>query len=208
MDYDEDLVEKIVGLEWKMFQKVNTIGGKSSCQEDLKTFEITRFSQFESWSTPVLESYLNDLRAADKKGFNLISEKYGRMMKSTSPGDYARIKHLLPPLDDDVLQLIDKIVRIMLEWKEEAAKKHPSVFLKDRPLYASLDTPTSTSFETYLRGELSTYSKRTLQLYYEYLLNEKSQNRNLSEIILDSIAKKYGYKSREEAITRRETKLP
>jgi hypothetical protein len=211
MDRKGELVEKIVDFEWKMFQKVKNIGEKAPCQEDLKTFRIVRSSQFESWPEAVLESYSRDLEAADKEGRNLISEKYGRMMKSTSPDNYARIEHLLPPLDDDTLNLINRIAGIMLEWKEETVKKTPSAFVKDRPLYAALDNSASTSFETYLRGELSTYSKRTLQLYYEYLLNEKSQNRNLSKIIGDSIAKKYGYKSREEAeeaLAKRETKTP
>jgi hypothetical protein len=199
MDRKEELIEKIIGLEWKMFQKVENIGGKSLCQEDPKTFEIMRSGQFESWSEPVLESYWNDLKAADEKGMNLVAEKYGRMMESTSPAEYAGIAQLIPPLDDDALQLIDKIVRIMLEWKEETAREYPSGLLESRPLYSSLDTPTSTSFETYLRGELSTYSGKTLHLYYDYLLNEKSRNRNLSKVVLESVVKKYGYPSLEEA---------
>jgi hypothetical protein len=78
-------------------------------------------------------------------------------------------------------------------------KKYPYILKKGRPLYTSLDTPFVTSVETYLRGELSTYSKKTLELHYAHLLNEKSQNINASEITLEFMVRKYGYKSLEEA---------
>ena len=182
-----------------MFQNVDSIDGKASCQEDPKTFKIMRSSQFESWPKVALESYLDDLKEASKKGINLISEKYGRMMESTSPVHYAKIEHLLRPLDSHVEELIEKVIRIVLEWEEELLKKYPYILRKGRPLYTSLDTPFATSVETYLRGELSTYSKRSLELYYEHLLSEKSQNINGSEITIKFMIQKYGYKSLEEA---------
>lgn len=93
-----DLVGKIVNAEWKMFAEVPNIGGKASCQEDYKTFEINRSSQSLSWSEATLESYLADLTRAGKHGRNLLTEKYARMMQSTSPVEYDAIKHLIPPL--------------------------------------------------------------------------------------------------------------
>jgi hypothetical protein len=199
MDTENSLIEKVVDWEWELFQNVENIDGKASCQEDPKTFKIMRFSQFESWPEAALESYLDDLNEANKKQINLISEKYARMMSSTSPSHYAKIEHLLQPLDSDKQKLIEKAVRIVLEWEEELVKKYPYILRKGRPLYSSLDSPFVTSVETYLRGELSTYSKRTLELYYEHLLNEKSRNMNASEITLESMVRKYGYKSLEEA---------
>ncbi|MFC1817166.1 DUF4125 family protein, partial [Thermodesulfobacteriota bacterium] len=62
----EDLVAKIVEIEWKMFQNVSNIGGTALCQQDPETFEIMRFSQAMSWSEAALESYLGDLTAAEK----------------------------------------------------------------------------------------------------------------------------------------------
>ncbi len=199
MESEQSLIERVVELEWEMFQKVENIGGKASCQEDPGTFQIMRAGQFASWSKAALESYLVDLEEAKKRKRNLISEKYGRMMKSTAPVDYARIEHLLTPLDSEVLNLIAKIVSIVLEWEEELLKKYPYILKKGRPLYASMDTPLGASLETYLRGELSTYSKRTLKLYYEHLVDEKSQNVNGSEITLNFMVKKYGYLSLEQA---------
>ena len=199
MEPKENLIEKVVDLEWDMFQNVENMDGNASCQEDPKTFKIMRSSQFEGWSKAALEGYLEDLKEASKKGVNLISEKYGRMMKSTSPFHYAKIEHLLQPLDSDQQELIEKVIRMVIEWEEELAKKYPNILRKGRPLYSSLDSPWVTSVETYLRGELSTYSKKTLELHYEHLMNEKSQNINASEITLESMVRKYGYKSLEEA---------
>jgi hypothetical protein len=199
MDTKKNLIEKVVDWEWYMFQNVENIDGKASCQEDPETFKIMRSSQFESWSKAALESYLDDLNEANKKEINLISEKYGRMMRSTSPSHYAKIEHLLQPLDSDQQELIEKVVRIVLAWEEELMKKYPYILRKGRPLYSSMDSPFVTSVETYSRGELSTYSKKTLELHYEHLLNEKSRNMNASEITLESMVRKYGYKSLEEA---------
>lgn len=199
MDTKKNLMEKVVDLEWVMFQNVENIDGKASCQEDPKTFKIMRSSQFASWPKAALASYLDDLNEANRKEINLISEKYGRMMKSTSPSHYAKTEHLLQPLDSDNQKLIEKVVRIVLESEEELVKKYPYILKKGRPLYTSLDTPFVTSVETYLRGELSTYSKKTLELHYAHLLNEKSQNINASEITLEFMVRKYGYKSLEEA---------
>ena len=199
MSTRENLIAKVVDLEWDMFQNVKNVDERASCQEDPKTFEIMRSSQFESWPEATLESYLEDLKEANKKEINLISEKYARMMRSTSPSHYAKIEHLLQPLDPDKQKLIEKAVKIVLEWEEELVKKYPYILRKGRPLHSSLDGPLVTSVETYLRGELSTYSRKTLELHYEHLMNEKSQNINASEITLESMVRKYGYKSLEEA---------
>ena len=195
----EELLNGIIEIEWNMFQEVPNIGGKASCQEDLRTFRIMRSSQALSWSDAALESYLNDLQEAEKKGRNLLAEKYARMMKSTSPLEYARVEHLIPPLDTEVPPLIDKIVETILEWEKELSQKFPYIIKRGRPIHSSEDMPFAASLETYLRGELATYSERTLGLYYEHLLKQKSEDRNGSKIILEHTVKQYGYESLEEA---------
>lgn len=82
-------------------------------------------------------------------------------------------------MEPEVFPLIDKIAKIVLEWEEELSKKFRHIKKGGgRPLYSSEDSPFVTSVETYLRGELATYSKRTLELYYENLLNQKTENIN------------------------------
>jgi hypothetical protein len=199
MEQKENLVADVVKAEWKMFQDVPSIGGKASCQEDSKTFGIMRSSQLISWSEAVLESYLSDLKEADISSRNLLTEKYARMMESTSPSEYARIEHLLPPIDPRAPELIDQIVAIVLEWEMELAKKFPHILKRGRPISSTEDRPRVTSLETYLRGELATYSLRTLDLYLANVMQQKSEGINGSEITLMHTTKQYGYNSLEKA---------
>ena len=195
----EQMIDSIIEAEWKMFQNVHNIGGRADCQDDFKTFEIMRASQAESWSEAMLESYLDHLTAAENSGRNLISEKYARMMQSTSPSEYARIKHLLPLLDPKAAELIERIVTIELEWGQELIEKYPYIVGRGRPLFSTGDSISVTSTETYLRGELATYSLRTLELYLEHIQKEQSENINGAAITLLYMMKQYGFNSLEEA---------
>lgn len=199
MNRKDHLITEIVNLEWEMFQNVKGIGGRASCQDDYATFRINRVSQAQSWSEVVLESYLEDLETAKRQGRNLLSEKYGRMMASTSKSEYESIKHLLPPLEEGILPLVEKLVDIVLEWEREMAEKYPRIVQRGRPVYSFQDTPGVTSLETYLRGELLTYSKKTLELLYEQYHQLNTENINGSEIILEHMVKQSGYPSLEEA---------
>lgn len=194
-----DFISKIVEIELDLFTNVKNIGGKASCQEDADTFKIMRTSQFISWSDKTLESYLNDLLEAKANRRNLLTEKYARMMKSTSPSEYALIEHLLPGLNPEVTHLLEEIIPIELAWQEDILKKFPYIIEHGRPLYSSQDNQFVTSFETYMRCELATFSKRTLELYYENRVNQNSQNTSGAEITLEYTVKQYGYQSLDDA---------
>ena len=195
----EQLVEEIIKQEWEMFNAVNNVGGRSTCQEDPKTFEIMRASQAEAWPENLLASYHDDLEQAKANGRNLMTEKYARMMETTVPQEYAAIASLLPPIDDETLELIDKIVRTFLTWKIETTKKYPYLASQDRMVYTEDDSPSETSFETYFRGELKTYSPKTVQLFYEMTLECQKAGANLEETYLFNSVKKYGYESLKQA---------
>ena len=195
----EELIFRIVNAEWKMFINVQNAGGKAACQEDYNTFKISRSSQFMSWSEAALKSHMEDLIEAELKDRNLLTEKYARMMKSTSPLEYAEIEHLFPALDADTNILIEKIIEIVMEWEQALFKQYPHILKTGRLLHSSEDTQTSTSVETYLRGELATYSSKTLGLYYENALQQKSENINGAEIVMLDTVKSYGFQSLEEA---------
>jgi len=62
-----------------------------------------------------------------------------------------------------------------------------------------MDTPYETSFETYLRGELHTYSEHTLKLYLDMVRNLKREGISLSLIVMDAMVKAYGYKNIDDA---------
>lgn len=87
----------------------------------------------------------------------------------------------------------------MLEWEEELSRRFPYVLRRGRPIYSSADGPYVTSMETYLRGELATYSLRTLELYHENVLKQKSENINGPEMILDHMMRQQGFHSLKDA---------
>lgn len=195
----EDLIKKIVLLEWAEFQQVNNRGGRASCQDDWENFEISRRSQYRAWSNELLESYFKDLETAKSNGRNLLAEKYARMMESTIPKEYEELKRTLPVISPEMKKLIEIIIRIQLKWTEELAKKYPNLSGKGRSIYSHEDREDVTSFETYLRGELETYSKETIDLYYEYVQRLEYQEKNLNIMIMENTVYAYGYDSLETA---------
>ena len=182
-----------------MFSNTSNIQGTASCQEDYRTFEINRYAQAISWSQDVLESYLNDLCEAKKNKRNLMAEKYARMMQTTAPREYEKIAHLFPPLDPELQLLVEKITAIFLDWEIHLRAKYVNLANRSRPLYSSSDNSYTTSLETYLRGELTTYSLKTLKLYYSYAVRLNADNLNGAELILENMLKCYGFKSLQEA---------
>jgi len=88
---------------------------------------------------------------------------------------------------------------IALVSLENILKEFPYVIEQGRPLDSNQDNRFVTSFETYLRSELATYSNRTLELYYENRVNQNTQNISGAKITLDYTVKQYGYQSLEDA---------
>ena len=167
----DELMSEIIKLEWDMFSHVSNVGGPASCQMRPDTFKIMRKSQAATWSDELLASYLEDLKAATREGRNIMAEKYARMMESTFPEEYRKLAASLPPVDKESLQKIEEIVAINVGWKAELFDRYPRLSGKGRPLRTSEDSTGETSFETYLRGELKTYSARTITLLLELTSN-------------------------------------
>ncbi|MCF0112331.1 MAG: DUF4125 family protein, partial [Erysipelotrichaceae bacterium] len=123
----QQAMDVVIGLEWEMFQKVNNIGGRASCQDEYDTFEIMRKSQFLSWDDETVESYLQDLQDAQAEGRNLVAEKYLRMMKSTDPVNYTKSEHLLPVLSEERIQKQEEVIAREIRWAEEYVQKYPLI---------------------------------------------------------------------------------
>ena len=193
------MIDEIIKIEWDFFQKVNNIGGRASCQDDFETFYLQRKGQFEVFYQNVNESYLQDLKDALKVGRNLVMEKYAYMMEYTDYDYFVTIKDQLPPILEDQRQLIDTICQIEVDMREEFNQLYPNLSALARYTHSQQDEKDETSFETYLRGELSTYSSQTLWLYGQMIVNMLKQNQNIVMSIMDKTVKAYGYKSLEEA---------
>lgn len=195
----EEYVEKIVALEWKQFDKVENEGGRAECQNNWNTFSIMRKSQYLTWTEELLESFYQDLMDAEEKGWNLITEKYARMMESTAPEKYAGLEKDLPKRSKERIAIQEEIIKIQVGWMEEFADKYPKMAGNARSIHTSEDTPYNTSYETYLRGELGTYSEETLILYGRFIVSVQQAGKNLAYEIMNQTTLLYGYESVEDA---------
>ena len=196
----QELVRKIVEAEWEMFSAVNSGSGqRASCQEDPTTFTIMRSSQAAAWPEELQESYYRDLLAAKETGRNLLTEKYARMMESTDPPAFERLRSRLPAVEEETLEQIEEIVRVHLKWKVETFRRYPRLTAHGRSFYTRDDTRYNTSFETYLRGELRTYSPETIRLYRDMVDRMEAAGENLEQQYLLETVRQYGYDSLEQA---------
>ena len=191
----EDIIDKIVQIEWSQFDQVENIGGRASCQDDFETFEIMRKSQYLTWNKDLLLSYYHDLLEARNTGRNLISEKYARMMESNDPIRFNELKDYLPSLNEERVTIQEEIIKIQISWMEEFASQYPKLAYNARSIRSENDSYDNTSYETYLRGELSTYSINTLLLYGRMIADMLKDNKNLAYETMLNTVKLYGYNS-------------
>ena len=179
-----DLIARIVDIELEMFLSVRA-DGKYSCQEHPDMFRLHRRAQFSAWSEDTLTSYLNTLERAKDEGANLMAVKYAIM------------EGLIPR--ENLNPIIDKIVATQYKWQMEMFNKYPCLMAGARPMSQSEDSDNNTSFETYLKGELDTYSDNTLSLLYRDITEKEKKGSNMSEEVYEYLVKELGYKSIEHA---------
>lgn len=162
----ERLIEKILAVEWEMFQAANGAGPKASCQLDGARFRGTRACQYNAWSAEHLQSWLEDLEGAESQGRNLAAEKYMRMMEDTYPEEFSAIRPWLPDVEAESRALADEITAIHTRWRKELENLFPALMNRGRPASGSPGAQgAGASFETYLRCELLTCSAKTLTVY-------------------------------------------
>lgn len=193
------IIGRILDLEWEMFQKTRNIGGRASCQDDRETFYRMRKSQWKVMSEAVLERYYADLCKARDQGRNMVAEKYGYMMENYDPQGFLEIQSLLPAKSEKEMRLVEKIIGIYMGWYEEVQKQIPNIMAGGRSLRSSEDKIGDVSIETYLRGELKTYSEGSLEACLHFLGECEKQGRNLVRENYQEMARAYGYESLERA---------
>lgn len=189
------IADRIVDIEWALFDKTQNEGKRADCQDNWSTFSIMRRSQYYCWPKELLTLLLTDYTEAAANGRNVITEKYGYMMESTAPDSYAKIKDNLPLVDEDKQKVIEAIASIQVKWREEFAEEYPELSDNARLIHTSEDTEYITSYETYLRGELSTYHPDTLTMYGQFVAQCASKNINLTKMIMNMTTFFYGYSS-------------
>jgi hypothetical protein len=143
--------------------------------------------------------FYEDLCNAQDAGWNLIMEKYARMMQSTNPEKYEELKDTLPELNKERLTIQEEVIKIQVAWMEEFSKNYPKMSSNARSIHTREDSAWNTSYETYLRGEISTYSEKTFLLYTNFIIQLMRENRNLAFETMENTAKLYGYTSIDSA---------
>lgn len=195
-----DLVEEVIRREWDQFQRTENEGGRASCQGNWPMFHQMRASQFMTWPEDLLRSYLDDLDEANRVVRNLVTEKYARMMASTAPDEYReRIEPFIPRLSDERVARQERVIAVQVAWARDFRGRYPKLGAAMRVLTTAEDTPEDTSFETYLRGELGTYSDRTMALYEAMVENLQAAGRNLTEQTVANTVRLGGFADLEEA---------
>jgi len=175
------LIERILELELNMFLNVRS-EYPVSCQQNPEGFRLHRGTQFSLWSEETLRSYHDDLLKAEQQGRNLMTLKYARM------------ENLIPPLS--VNPIIDEIVQMELKAQREMLLQYPGILTRGRPL--GDDGSGTTSFKTYLRGELETYSDRTLELLYRDIRQIEDRGENWAIQTYTHLFRELGYESLDE----------
>lgn len=195
-----DLVEEVIRREWDQFQRTENEGGRASCQGNWPMFHQMRASQFMTWPEDLLRSYLDDLDEANRVGRNLVTEKYARMMASTAPDEYReRIEPFIPRLSDERIARQERVITVQVAWARDFRGHYPRLGAAMRALTTAEDTPEDTSFETYLRGELGTYSDRTMALYEAMVEDLQAAGRNLTEQTVANTVRLGGFADLTEA---------
>ncbi len=193
------VAEDIIEMEWAAFDKVQNKGGRANCQDDRETFLIMRRGQYYSFPAELLCAIRDDFAAALKAGRNFITEKYGYMMESYAPEEFEEIRSKLPEVSEKKRALCSAITPIQVGWMEDFAKRYPNLGGRARVIHTAEDTAANVSYETYLRGELYSYSDETLELYGRFIVSVYNRGENLAKSIMQNEVYMYGYNSLDEA---------
>lgn len=189
----------IAKSEFEAFDKVQNEGGRASCQNNWPTFKVMRMSQYMTWTEDMLLQYLYEFKTNYANGRNMIEEKYARMMESTAPLEYARFAKRLPAVSEAKKAIVEQIVALQVKWMEEFAAQYPNLAEDARAIHTAEDLSYDTSYETYLRGELRTYSDRMLEMYGRYIVAHAQAGKNVACEIMKNTVQFYGYQDLETA---------
>ncbi|MDO5044915.1 MAG: DUF4125 family protein [Coriobacteriia bacterium] len=195
----QELIKDILDVEWAMFTAVNNVGGPAECQSQDETFKIMRSAQFYTWSLNTLELYHRDVLEARAQGRNLMTEKYARMMSVTHPDEYAEIAGALPGVPAESLDLVETIAAQFELWDKAVEKEFPRLRGRGRAKNEDSQVGSTPTANTYMIGELLTYSYKTLESLFKDMEYALTYKKNMVREQLEATVMQYGYKDLETA---------
>lgn len=164
-----------------------------------ETLEVMKLNRYRTWNEEMITQYIYDYNCEKVKGRDIISEKYLRMLESTDQDEYRKIEDTLPKVSEEKKKIIDKLVFAEVGCLEELNEKYPELFKHTRSIHSYEDNSMNTSYETYLKGELLTYSDKMLELYNNFWAKALAENENPCLNIVNYAVKEYGHKDLKEA---------
>ena len=193
------IIEDIIALEWDLVNQVDPSTEKKPCLYDKTIFTSNRKNLLAAWNQELQESYYKDLFTAQIEGRNPISEKYRYMLEQTNPEEYGKIEENQPEQSMEKLYLMDWISENLLEWQESLAQKYPRLVGNKKMIRRNWENRAQKTFETYMRGDLVTFSVKTLRVYAAYIEHLKKHELNLNQMIFQNAVAQYGCQTLEEA---------
>lgn len=181
---NQKLINHIVEYEWNMFTSLKNIGKRAECQDNYLYFKLMRESQYYVWNTDALKAYYNDLLIAIENKYNLLEIKYAFMEENVDINRFNSFKDRLPKLSDERIKVQEAIISLQLTHMNEFQNSNPEKAKMMRNIYSNLDTEDAISYETYLRGELSSYSENTLYQYGKMLAEYDNCDKNIVKMII------------------------
>lgn len=187
-----NIINRIVEYEWEMFQKLVTNQKKLECRNNKYMFLLMRLSQWNVYPINVQSSYLNDIHEALSEKRNLLFEKYAYIMILSGHLAERDLRNILPIVNSEKEELVNKIINHHRFWYEAAKAKLPLTSSAGRPIvYGGID---KVDIYTYLKGELFTYGMNTLIGILETENMMMTQNKNLVIEIYKNYVK-YNYEA-------------
>lgn len=150
-----DELSWILDFEWKNFDEIRGINGRALCQDSPKEFFIMRLAQYLAYNRKLIGYLYEDLKKAEKNGFNPIFDKYARMMEFTDKDKFESIKENLEELSPVKSHLLENIKKTL----NSKATNIPKDLKKVRP---EKSKDKSISSNDYYIAEITCLSLKTL----------------------------------------------
>lgn len=193
----EKLIHRIIKEEYRMFSKVQNMGGRASCQDDFETFYIMRFAQHSIFGMNTLERYMKDIQEAQTAGRNLVTEKYSWMMEETDPVYFAgKLKPYLPEVGGRKKVLVDSITDVFMNCYDALKTDCPNLMASGRNPYNSQG---GVSIRLYFSSELKTWTEAALLMACQDMIAHLERHSNPVRMIYEKTVFFYGYQTLEAA---------